>query len=1619
VSAPNLTNAVNASLASTTTTTINATNFTNAGLVNGATTNVTVGGGLNNTGGSLMAVNSLSINAGSLNNQSGIIFAGNPNTPNGPITGDVSLTINGGDGSFNNASGQLLAQRNMGISATNMAFDPSQGTISQGGQLSITVALINNTGTWNYGGQGVMLTGLNGINNYGTMTGTAPLTLSTNGTFTNFGQVTGSDVTFNGTLNNVAGAVMHADGTLALNGNTTNRGTVEAGSVLSVTGGNYDNQGATTRSQGDANFNIGGTLTNTGGSIFAGNNVNINAGAVVNDQTAPGAPVVTTAQTTDPALLWSAVAGTETVWSEHHVGTGDGGMTAVGSSTSTATLGDLLSPQGRASQSQPVAGAGTVTFYEHDGQWSVGTGPDPTATSSVTLTLPTINETSVTQQPGTSGVISAGNAISLTANSLSNQGGQIAAQGNITLNVQSLSNGSASPTTTYQTGLSVDQGQLSSFFAQLKALGTITVAGSGNPTGTVCDSQDYCTVGDVIPPTQFNISPGAAPTATGSTVVSLPTGMIAAGNNLAVYGGNLVNAGLLYAGNNVQVGAASLTNQGGNQQNYSTQTGCAAGVPSTACGTAGNPRGANPTTTTFGYDQNDATIYAGHDLVIAAGQINNTYGNLLAGHDIVIGGVGSTASSTTPASSLNNTSGNIVAGNNITLNVSGAITNNLPPPVPVHENYGMQEQYSGCMTAGGYKESYCEGYVDQQSGSSSVISAGNNLQINAGSLTNIGSLIAAGNTATIAVAGPVVNEAQTLNAYWHSHWVQETGIFSSDKRHDVWACGSPAECTALYGSAYTSAGGTIDPPQPVGNIAATIQAPNLSITSGGQIQNVGNVVGTSVTLTGQKLINGITTANTYTPRVNAPSQVISLSPVTLPGLNLSAPRAVGGALPTPVAGKASFVDNSLGGSAIGSLGPQDLLSALPSSLQPSSALFYYNPQEEDLMLQQAALQQTGKASFIDGLTYDSKSGMSVTEQEKRYLYQNALDYATTNNLQLGAALTQTQISALDKPMLWYVEQTVPDPSCSATGVAACPTITALMPQVYLPSDTSAMSAGGNITGTDVTLNFGKDSGGSVLNTGSITASDTLTVNTGTLTNQANQVNVGEIWGYVKDAGYSKTTGTEVQPGGFMSAANMDLNVQTLGQIGGALQKLNADGAVDSAGTQQLLANLQQQLGVAFTQTAVHDDIHTDFIAQGGGVPTVVVAAIAIAASVVTGGAALATLGPVLSGALAGMVGAFASQAFSGNGLNLVALAEAGVVGGLTAGALNEIDPSGQSLQTITSAIGKGTASASQIAQGLELIAERSVVTAGIDTAVYGGSFGSALEYSAISDAGAVGAGAIGTLSQNGPLWMAPGSAGNLLAHAGLGCALSAAEGTGCAGGAIGGAASALVASYLVEQAGGVTNLTNDQRALIVGASTLLGGLTAGLAGQNAQGGATAAANEALNNSTGDHRTEEEKAQDAIKAQQQKEAAILGQGRTVKTENGETYVTGSSAIGGLGGATNSGATAGSAADMTTAAQLRTQLSLQQAGILDSNGQLTAQAIKSSDAIPLADGVIKNPTVVSELTSDGSNIADWGKYTTQSATMPNGQSMQVHYYMNSVTGKVDYVTPDFKVKGVVKP
>ena len=105
-------------------------------------------------------------------------------------------------------------------------------------------------------------------------------------------------------------------------------------------------------------------------------------------------------------------------------------------------------------------------------------------------------------------------------------------------------------------------------------------------------------------------------------------------------------------------------------------------------------------------------------------------------------------------------------------------------------------------------------------------------------------------------------------------------------------------------------------------------------------------------------------------------------------------------------------------------------------------------------------------------------------------------------------------------------------------------------------------------------------------------------------------------------------------------------------------------------------------------------------------------------------------------------------------------------------------------------------------------------------------------------------------------------------------------------GAIGGAASAIVAPYLVEQAGGAANLTDGQRAAIVGTATLLGGLAAGFAGYNAQAGANAAQNEALNNSTQNHDDPFEREQEAEKKLLSKERAMLGGGRVVEGYDAE-------------------------------------------------------------------------------------------------------------------------------------
>jgi RHS repeat-associated protein len=111
--------------------------------------------------------------------------------------------------------------------------------------------------------------------------------------------------------------------------------------------------------------------------------------------------------------------------------------------------------------------------------------------------------------------------------------------------------------------------------------------------------------------------------------------------------------------------------------------------------------------------------------------------------------------------------------------------------------------------------------------------------------------------------------------------------------------------------------------------------------------------------------------------------------------------------------------------------------------------------------------------------------------------------------------------------------------------------------------------------------------------------------------------------------------------------------------------------------------------------------------------------------------------------------------------------------------------------------------------------------------------------------------------------------------------------------------------------------------------------------------------------------------------------------------------------------------GPAQNVNNAVRLRTQLDLEEAGILREGGQgLTDEAISEATEIPIKGGELRNPEVVNELTKIGGNIQDWAKFRTKTITLHSGQRVQVHFYMNRVTGQVSYKPwYDFKVKGKI--
>ncbi|MCM2263201.1 hemagglutinin [Ralstonia solanacearum] len=1483
---------------------VNATDLVNRGTVGGQAVSLNVTRTLDNAGGLVVGAQTLNVTAGALTGNRGGTFFGGDLTGKSPTTGDLTFTVNGGAGSFNNAGGQILAGNNLTLNTPNQAFDPSAataGTLNANNTLTLSVQSINNTSTWNVQGSSVAIQAAQGIFNSGTIQKAGNLSLSTGGTLANSGQIVGgSNVALSaGTLTNTG--TIHADGNLALAGNIRNAGNVEALGGIAVTGSDYDNRGGKTQANGDIKFDIGGTLNNVGSVIGANGNVHIAAQNVINDRTAPVDAGSSVSKVVNDALLNSTVIGSYAPWV--YGGNCDTCSAFVPGTPTNATIGDLVrNPDG----SIPLV-TGSIPTYVGGGDngasltyidaWHLGATPG-SGYQSRSLALPTVDRTIVRQADGTAGQIVSRGALDITAALLSNQGGIIQAGKDITLNVGSLNNGRSATLVNSVTD-AVNAGELAAFLAQINA---IAQSGADGVSRTLMFGQpmSFCSRDDCGTPaptaaefalgTAVDGSKVSAPVQTTVTQTLGKAGQILSGGNLSLTGsGDLTNAGDIAAAGKVSITAAgTFTNQGTYVSSVTTTSGCLPGA--ITC------REAGAHVDTLNYQQAPNTVAAGDTLTVHAANIQNLNGTLAA-----VGNVTLTAgnSVTNRAGAIQSTAGDVTIA-------APTVVNTTMAPVTLHKSYGNRNpSYAGGCNAGGtYKESQCASDETTAAGPAGVISAARDVNLSGTTLTNNGALITGGRNVTVNMAGNVDNNSIALNANWYGHWVEETGMFKGDKRHET------------NGVAV------------LGNLPSGIQAGNvLSVTSGGRAVNTGNLLGSTVDLTSASLVNGITSPTQPTPPSVAGQQVISLAPTSAPSGALptasntgtgptaqsagatqasvtpawtfqpaivTAPSAPGSTqvswhFNAPAAGSAvsasastvndsTYVNPNPATAVLAGVTPDSLLSQLPSALRPGGTPFYYDPFTENQKLQQAALAQTGQSSFVNGLTYDSQHRLSVTDQEKLILYGNAADYAKAHNIQLGQALTQQQIAQLDKPMLWYVTQQVPDPNCNTVASTACAMVSALVPQLYLPAgyaDAITQPAGGVIAGTNVNVNVD----GTLRNSGQITAGDTLNVHAGRIEAAPNVVNVGTS-AYKVEGGWLEVSGTQVQPGGFMSALHLNVTANSINAINEAFIVRNPDGTTNQAASDALVAQLKANLGLNYTSGTVKDDIHQNFIKEESGfgpLGQVVAIVVAVALAIITAGAGAAVLaavgstltgtaaavaGAAISGAIAGTLSSMASQVILTGSMNLGTALKSGaisaVTAGVTAGALAALGLSSAAIKSVGDNISKGNWAAVQanIGQYAEASVVRSAISAGINSAAYGGSFGQAFAGGLVRDAAAVGANAVGVEAPGiGVDGATPGTIfANALGHALVGCAAASLTSGDCAGGAIGGAASAIAAPIIRDQiyAGSpVLNYSDDagRQALTVALSSMVGGTLGAALGRDATVAANAAQNEALNNAT--------------------------------------------------------------------------------------------------------------------------------------------------------------------------
>ncbi|WP_262271821.1 hemagglutinin repeat-containing protein [Microvirga yunnanensis] len=1044
------------------------------------------------------------VNSGSLiANVDALVSASGHAVNSGKIGSGSSLELTAG--SYTATAGAELSSKELKI--TSDALDNS-GTIYGSVGLTVESASLMNRGiASSIGGGGATIKAVGPLSNEGTIAAVKDLVLTAEGSIAN------------------AGSIMAESGKLTLNaasGDIVSTGVMAAAGALDVTASSFSSASQSAKlGGGTVALHLTGDFTNNGlvngGADLFIKSRDISNGPVVGDSAGRMAGAIVKLEASGDITNQGSVEADTSLTI-----TGGGGLTNSGTLATNQTLSvdvaDSIINQSK------IAGATLIlkasSYY--------GTTSSSLNAFDLTVNLPGAF--------ANAGRIDARGLLTLTAHEITNVAGGVIGAGGITLTAMGDLTNAGTVKSEYNGVLDI-KGKLTNT-GNLQALKSIKVTVVG-----AVDNSNVIQAAEKLEVTAGPITNRQDGTIQGKEVSLTSTG-------------DMVNAGVISGEDKILIRASSLKNQGVSRTNYASISSKLLSVDVSGALTIGTNSllqgtekavvnaqtvsagffkkdtiaegwfnfGENlnftltqggwtfdqdfkvkgdPSFTVAGNIFNHAVVAAGGTLTLVStgGSITNGANNPSApGGDVIYSGGNMVLQA---HNDLNNFASVIQSGGNLTINVGDDLRNVRTAIKTVADG--------SAATGYPYDWKYTSFFTKQlETSGPSTIQADGSININAGTVLNEASTVAAGLNLTI-TANKIEHLARTLIR--HETIIKTGGdtnvgqIFDGiDHSYDKTPALFYAGGTYAHNSNIYAQHGTVQADQIIiksHTVTVGITNPNIG-TAPSHIPDPVIDLADALQLLGAGLVPGSGPAYVEDPSASS-GHVSGKSGDTLE----ASVDANGKPIKRPadkdvkVNGRVSFLYATPIASGQNERNPSWIFAQVNASAKDLA--FFADPATERRLIQQALLEQTGRAIL------DPKYRNPKEQQEA--LYEATVDFLRENqDIKIGDTLTKAQRAKITKPILWYEYQVVNGKKV-------------LVPQVILPEKDLAKYAavtGGAMFANDISIQADK-----VTNTGTILAVNSLSIDANEFLNEKRVARSGEL-----------TALFETQAGGMLSAKTM-------------------------------------------------------------------------------------------------------------------------------------------------------------------------------------------------------------------------------------------------------------------------------------------------------------------------------------------------------------------------------------------------------------------------------------------------------------------------------------------------